>query len=255
MAHRLYLKCSSLATIHYQDIAVNDDLTADDVEDFLEPYFTNGEEILRRYYREGKLADELVTEYGLEYIAMQSSQDDEYLEFPNMPVRNWTKLKNHIQAELQSPRKIVKVKVERTVHKYTDASGNMHGLEDNLVRKQTLSIYTPEGIHGRCFCQMCRKVKPFNLMEVNNIIAEPEYFFHQTRVALCLECSKHFEAIRLSNAHRKSGNQIDPFIKAICNASIGNAGYVDVPITREKTIRFTGTHLAEIQEILRGLKK
>ena len=102
---------------------------------------------------------------------------------------------------------------------------------------------------------MCRKVKPFELMEVNNIIAEPEFFFHQTRVALCLECSKNFEAIRLSNARRKKGGQVDPFLSAIRNAVIGTAGHVDVPITKEKAIRFTATHLAEIQEILRAITK
>lgn len=250
-----YLKCASLSTIHYQDITVDADLTADDIEDFNTDYFKNGEEILRNYYRDGRLSDDLVAEHGLEYIAMQSSQDDEYLEFPDDPVKNLAKLRSHIQNELRTPKKIVKVKVERTVHKYMDSYGNMHGLEDNPVRKQTLSIYTPEGIHGRCFCQMCRKVKPFELMEVNNIIAEPEFFFHQTRVALCLECSKNFEAIRLSNARRKKGGQVDPFLTAIRNAVIGTAGHVDVPITKEKTIRFTATHLAEIQEILRAITK
>lgn len=186
---------------------------------------------------------------------MQSSQDDEYLEFPEAPVKNIISLRNYIQNELRHPKKIVKVKVERTVHKYQDASGNLYGLEENQVRKQTLSIYSPEGIHGRCFCQMCRKVKPYDLMEVNNLITDPKYFFPQTRVALCLECSKHFEAIRFSNARLKNGGQGDPFLAAIQRATIGTAGCVDVPITKEKTVRFTATHLAEIQEILRTMPK
>lgn len=161
-----YLKCASLSTIHYQDIAVEGDLTADDIEDFRTDYFVNGEEILRNYYRNGRLSDELIAEYGLEYIAMQTSQDDDYLEFPDDPVKNYARLRSRIQNELRTPKKIVKVKVERTVHQYMDSSGNMHSLEENPVRKRTLSIYTPEGIHGRCFCQMCRKVKPYGLMEV-----------------------------------------------------------------------------------------
>lgn len=250
-----YLKCASLSTIHYQDIAVEGDLTADDIEDFRTDYFVNGEEILRNYYRNGRLSDELIAEYGLEYIAMQTSQDDDYLEFPDDPVKNYARLRSRIQNELRTPKKIVKVKVERTVHQYMDSSGNMHSLEENPVRKRTLSIYTPEGIHGRCFCQMCRKVKPYGLMEVNNIIAEPQYYFHQTRVALCLECSKNFEAIRLSNARKVKNGQIEPFQAAICKATIGTEGHIDVPITKEKSIRFTATHLAEIQEILRGLGK
>ena len=252
-----YLKCASLSTIHYQDIVGDTDLTADDIEDFNTDYFANREEILRNYYRDGRLSDDLVAEYGLEYIAMQTSQDDEYLEFPDNPVKNLAKLRSHIQNELRTPKKIVKVKVERTVSKYRDSSGNMYSLEDNSVRKQTLAIYTPEGIHGRCFCQLCRKVKPYEFMEVNNIIAEPEYFFHQTRVALCLECSKQFEAIRWSNAHSKKQGKGDPFLSAIRDTPIGTAGHVDVLLTKStgKTIRFTATHLAEIQEILRSLAK
>lgn len=250
-----YLKCAMLSTIHYQDIASYETLTADDIEDFSTDYFVNGEEILRNYYRDGKLSDELVAEYGLEYIAMQSSQDDEYLEFPENPVKDIARLRSHIQTELRNPRKIVKVKVERTVHKYRDSSGNMHGIDDNNVRKQTLTIYNPEGVHGRCFCQMCRKVKPYDLMEVNNLIADPEYFFHQTRVALCLECSKNFEAIRSANAHKRKSGMDDPILSYIRRVSIGTAGYIDVPITKDKTIRFTATHLAEIQEILRGMPK
>ena len=252
-----YLKCTSLSNIHYQDITSDADLTADDIEDFNTDYFANGEEILRNYYRDGKLSDDLVAEYGLEYIAMQTSQDDEYLEFPDDPIKNLAKLRSHIQNELRTPKKIVKVKVERTVSKYRDSSGNMYSLEDNSVRKQTLAIYTPEGIHGRCFCQLCRKVKPYEFMEVNNIIAEPEYFFHQTRVALCLECSKQFEAIRWSNTHSKKQGQGDPFLSAIRDTPIGNAGHVDVLLTKStgKTIRFTATHLAEIQEILRAAIK
>lgn len=65
-----YLKCAMLSTIHYQDIASDENLTADDIEDFSTDYFVNGEEILRNYYRDGKLSDELVAEYGLEYIAI-----------------------------------------------------------------------------------------------------------------------------------------------------------------------------------------
>lgn len=250
-----YLKCGELANIHYQDIRSVEALTQDDVDDFIDDYFVNAEEILRNYYRDGKLSDELVAEYGLEYIAMQSSQDDEYLEFPEKPVKDFAMLHRHIQTELQNPRKIEKVKVERTVQKYIDSSGNMHGIDDNNVRKQTLTIYSPEGVYGRCFCQMCRKVKPYELMEVNNLIADPEYFFHQTRVALCLECSKSFEAIRTANALKRKSGMDDPVLSYIRGVSIGTAGYIDVPITKDKTIRFTATHLAEIQEILLGMPK
>lgn len=247
-----YLKCGLLSNIHYQDIDPDAVLTSDDIDDLTTDYFVNGEEILRNAYRNGKLSDELIAKFGLEYIALQSSQDDDYLEFPEAPVKNYASLCQLLRAELQSPRRIVKEKVARTVQKYRDASGNTYGIDDSNVRKRTLNIYSPEGVHGRCFCQMCRKVKPHDLMEVNNIIAEPEYFFHQTRVALCLECSKNFEAIRHSYARMRKDGGNDPFLSAILNIRIGSEGCIDVRLTKDRTIRFTATHLAEIQEILRA---
>lgn len=162
-------------------------------------------------------------------------------------------LRKHIRKMTQDPIKIIAVKVERTVHRGKKSSGHEFSLDERHVRNQTLSIYTPDGIHGRCFCQLCRKVKPYDLMEVNNILADPKYFFPQTRIALCLECSKRFEAIRLLYA-QKSKHGDNPFVAKLKHAQIGSAGYIDIPIGKE-TIRFTATHLAEIQEILRTMPR
>lgn len=98
-----------------------------------------------------------------------------------------------------------------------------------------------------------KKLIHYDLMEVNNILAEPKYFFPQTRIALCLECSKRFEAIRLLYA-QKSKHGDNPFVAKLKHAQIGSAGYIDIPIGKE-TIRFTATHLAEIQEILRTMPR
>ena len=249
-----YLGCSSLESIHYQDLHHIESLTGDDIDDLSADYFVNGEEILRSFYRDGKLSEDLIGKYGLGYIALQYSQEDDDLEFPEKPVRNLEKLKSHIRSELENPIKIITVKVERTVHKGQDSYGRVFGLDDKNIRNRTLEIYTPDGAHGRCFCQMCRKVKPYDLMEVNNILAEPKYYFAQTRVALCLECSKLFEAIRLSNAQKSKLGEENGFITAIKKAKIGVGGCVDIPIGKEK-IRFTATHLAEVQELLRSMPK
>lgn len=223
----------------------------DDIEDFHDDYFENGEEILRNFYRSGQLFDDLIDEYGLAYITMQSGQYDDDFEIPESPVRNIATLKKHIQTLLNHPIKIVARKVERTVQKAIDSSGREFGLDERNVRNQTLSIYTPAGVHGRCFCQMCRKVKPYELMEVNNIIAAPRYFFPQTRVALCLECSKKFEAIRFADAPKGKRGREDPFAAALKAARIVG-GCIDVAIGKE-SVRFTVTYLAEIQEILRSM--
>ena len=88
------------------------------------------------------------------------------------------------------------VKVERTVQKGQNKNGTMFDLGINDARDGAMRIYTPEGAHNRCFCQMCRKVKPYRLIEVNNIEIRPKYYFPQLRISLCLECSKRFEYLR-----------------------------------------------------------
>ena len=104
-------------------------MTEDDIEDFTDDYFENGEEILRNFHRNGQLSDDLIDEYGLEYITMQSSQDDDDLEFPENPVSNMERLRKHIQTLLNHPIKIVARKVERTVQKAIDSSGGEFGLD------------------------------------------------------------------------------------------------------------------------------
>ncbi len=108
----------------------------------------------------------------------------------------------------------------------------------------------PEGTQDCCFCQMCGNVKSKRLIEVNNIDIEPKYYFPQLRVVLCLECSKRFEYKRKNERIRKE------YLAFIRNTEIGDQGTVDIPIDPEEDgnkIRFTATHLAEIQEILRQM--
>ena len=94
---------------------------------------------------------------------------------------------------------------------------------------------------------MCGKVKPQGLIEVNNIESLPKYFFPQLRIALCLDCSKHFKSLR--------NNQIirEKFLEAIKDAQIWDEGTVEIPIGHDDTIKFTGKHLAEVQEILKQM--
>ena len=246
------LKYPSLSLIHYEDILYSEPLTTDDVEDLTDDYFINNEEILRSFYRNGQLPDELIQDYGLEYITLQGSLEEENYEFPEAPVRSLSRLRNHVHSMICDAPRIISVKVEQAVHKLQYSSGNTARPDDKNIRRETMSMYTPEGAHQCCFCQKCLKVKDYNFIEVNNIIANPRYYLPQMRVALCLECSKEFEAIRAKNS-RNDGE--DPFLKAIRDAQIGTAGFVDIPFGRNEHIRFTATHLAEIQEILRYMSQ
>ncbi len=87
------------------------------------------------------------------------------------------------------------------------------------------------------------------MIEVNNIEVKPKYFLPKLRIALCLECSKHFESLRSKDTIRTS------FINEIKSTSIENQDTVNIHIGDDETITFTAKHLAEIQEIFNQMPK
>ena len=155
----------------------------------------------------------------------------------------------HVKTTLKNPVTIFTAKVERSILMGRRNNGITFDLSGNDARNTTLQIYTPEGAKKIAFCQMCLKPKPYMLMEVNNLELKPKYYFHQTRVALCLECSKRFEALRENESIRKE------YLNAIRNANISNEGKAVIPVGQEDTLTFTATHLVEVQEILKKMPK
>ena len=243
-----YIKVGELKNVHYEDMNHYEELTADDVEALLDATFTNSEEILRGFYRDGLLSEELLKEYNLEYLTTGPSSDRAgSYSFPSDPVGDRISLGDHVRKQWQSPIKVVSVKEERCVLKGQKGKETPFDLGMQDAREGALRIYAPDEDRTLCFCQMCRRVKPHRLIEVNNIEAQPEYYFPQLRIALCLECSKHFEYLRNNKTIRAD------YINAIKNASIQDQGTIDIRIGREDTIRFTANHLAEIQEILQQM--
>ena len=242
-----YIKCKNLSDIYYDDVDYYEQLTADDIEALQDDYFVHSEEILRGFYRDGYLSDELLADYDLEYLGMGVSGDSYDYSFPEKPVRDRAQLKQHIRSLLKNPVIIFTAKVERSILKGRRSNGFTFELNGNDARNNTLQIYTPEGAKKIAFCQMCLKPKPYMLMEVNNLELKPKYYFHQTRVALCLECSKRFEALRDKDNIREG------YLKAIRNATISTEGKVQIPVGHEDTLTFTATHLAEVQELLKKM--
>lgn len=244
-----FMRLRNLSEIHYEDLHYHKMLTEDDVETLLDDYFENFAEILRRFYNDSLLSDELVIEYnlgGIVHYGSQKENSEEY-EFPSETVGDREALSRHIRRQWQSPVKIVSVKVERTVQKGQNADGSVFDLAKNDARSGALRIYTPEGAKDRCFCQMCLKNKPYRLIEVNNVELQPKFYFPQLRIALCLECSKRFEDLRNNQMLREQ------FLEAIKEADIQDYdGTADVRIG-DAVIKFTGKHLAEIQEILKQM--
>lgn len=246
-----YLQCGSLSSVYYIHFNYHQELTEDDIEclNDKENYFTNSEEILRGFYRDGLLPDELLQKSGIVYLSMTSIGDaQQKFTFPEDPIRNIWLLKEHVRRQLEDPVKIVPVIQNRTVRMGQLSNGKTFDLSIGEARAETISRYYPEGEHKVCFCQMCKTAKPLQFIEVNNLEKLPEHYFPQLRVALCLECSKLFEALREKESFRKS------YLSEIRNAIIGERGIVEIQVG-PKTITFTATHLAEIQEILKGLPK
>lgn len=243
-----FIKCDNLSGIHYENIDYRETLTADDVETLMDEYFVNSEEILRGFYRDGYLSDELLNNYELDYLAIgRNIEYGEVYDFPENPAGDRALLRAHVNKQWENPVKIVSVKVETTVKKGQKNDGDTFDLGINDAREGALKIYTPEGKHGLCFCQMCRNVKWYKFIEVNNIELQSGYYFPQMRISLCLECSKRFESLRSNSAIRND------YIVAIKNAVILNQGKVDIAVGKEETITFTAKHLAEIQEILKRM--
>ena len=243
-----FLRFDNLCGIHYDDINYHQALTADDIEMLQDSYFLNSEEILRGFYRDGLISDLLLDQYKLGYLAFGREDDSsESYEFPSDPVSNFFALRNHVQKQLQNPVRIISVDETRSVRKGLGKDGSTFELRSEDIREGALKTYAPEGSPKKCFCQMCLKAKDQKLIEVNNIELEPDYYFPELRIALCLECSKRFESYRNTD-HIRTG-----YLVEIKNPPRSTQGTVDIHIKDSCFIRFTTKHLAEIQEILRWM--
>ena len=244
------IEIKSLKEIHYEDIQYDEELTADDIEELLDDspnhYFVNYEEILRGFYHAGLLSDELLQEYNLEYLFYGSYDSDSYsFEFPAKQVENRPTLANHIRKLWKTPAKIITVEEMRSVKKIKTYDGKLYPYDETSSRNDILNIYSPAERNDLCFCQMCRKVKKQVFIEVNNIEREPNYFFTKFGIALCLECSKSFEKLRRNDEIREK------YINKIKSTLIQDQGTIEIQIYKDKSLLFTATHLAEIQEILK----
>lgn len=241
-----YMHCRELSHIHYEDISCDEKLTADDVETLLDDYFDNSEELLRGFYRDGLLSDELLCEYDLEYLAYRRVDvfDDSY-EFPGEMVGDINSIRKHIKKLCQNPTAIVSVQEVRSVLKGKKSDGSTFELGYKDARGGTLERYTPEGEHNVCYCQMCRRVKEYRRIEVNNIELNPTYYFPQLRISLCLDCSVEFKDLRKNNDIRTS------FEAALRNTPIPpDKDTISIQLGPDSEVIFTAKHLAEIQEIL-----
>ena len=242
------LRCEQMCNIHYEDFDYDSPLTEDDIECLQDTYFLHSEEILRGFYRNEYISDELIKEYGLGFLALSGFEDDmSSFSFPEEPVGNRIQLRDHIAKLLQKQIRIESVQEHRWVKKGVLPNGEYFDLRNEDAREGAIKRYSPDGTGRQCFCQICKKLKPSEFIEVNNIEMEPKRYFPELRLALCLECSKIYEARRYSAQYRSK------FLENILKTGIEDQTIIAVSMG-EMQISFTGKHLAEIQEILKQAK-
>lgn len=243
------LNCRDIAFVMYDDLDITSNITADDIESLQSAEIKYGYHILEQCMFDGYVDDELIKKYGLEGVKKTDYGDvfDED-DFPNEPVKNPNHIRTKIAADYKKARRIIKSEEIRIVDKIQLPSGKQQLLDSSEIRENTLKRYRPASNTDGCFCQMCRVVKSAEYIEVNNIWTQPEYYWPQMRVALCLDCSKKFKIMR------QNREIIEKFYSNINTADIQSREAISVPIGNAN-IRFTQTHLAEIQEILKSDKK
>ena len=190
------------------------------------------------------ISSELWHKYNLDYLSIgRKSYLGDY-EFPQDTVSDIERLRSFIDKQVKKPTEIVSVDRTVSVDVGQKPNGEQFELQIEDAREGALRIYNPDNSKEICFCQMCKTVKDNRLIEVNNILKKPKYFFRQLRVALCLECSTYFKAYRSNDSKR------EVFLQRLREADTSDKGIVEINLDDENTITFTATHLAEIQEIL-----
>lgn len=243
------INCRDISVISYDDLNIRTQITADDIEDLQMPEIRYRYHILEQCIFEGFIAEELIEKYGLsgikrtDYTGVFDESD-----FPNEPVKNHNNLRARIQSQSRSARQIIKVQEMRTVDKVRLPNGKEQLINCGEIRENTLKRYRPSSNTDGCFCQMCRTVKSTEYIEVNNIWAQSKYYWPQMRIALCLDCSKRFEAMRSNK------ELIEQFYRSIESTNVHTSEPITIQIGNAD-IRFTQTHLAEIQAILKTDKK
>lgn len=235
-----FIGIKNIGEVHYDELDITMPLIAEDIEALRDDHILNGFAILEQCRRNGLISQKLLVDYQLIGLA-PVSVDCDVDAVLNKPVNNPIKLKNHMAQILSNPAMIQPRQVFRTVHYAVPKKGKEFEINNRDIRSLAIERYSP--MQGYCVCQMCKTAKLVRYIEVNNVQRHPKFYWQECGVALCLECSKHFEELRENKTIH------DRFINAIRKADSKQAKPIEVAIGNE-TITFSQTHIAELQEIL-----
>ena len=242
-----------VSVIDYRDLpSAPWEMTREDVQDIKDGGLTDKENILLLAVKDGRISEDLAIEFGLT-TGLTSDVGDEF-EFPTEPLKNLYDLRDHIQDFLNNPIRIVSKQVMRAVDFCVPPNGKEFELSSREARMSALRRYAPYGRTDVCFCQMCQSVKRVGFIEVNCIERKPKFYFPELRLTLCLECSKKFELLRSSKEF------YEDFMGKLMRLSAPNDEdnvLLRMPMRGNSVFEllFTRTHIAEIQEILKGKQR
>ena len=193
------------------------------------------------YINDNIITDEQVEKFHLEYFNHVISEDRISYgeEFPGHAAKNIKRIKKHIKDQfINSPNPYIEK--QRIVRE------PMYKVNKDAY---TLSEYGSRDNPGLCFCQMCEELFDRRYIERNDIQKKPKFAWEQMYLCLCLTCSKDYILLR------NNKTIWERFIDDIKNADVEGEENVQIEIGGEKTIIFTGTHIAEIQAIFDILGK
>ena len=150
--------------------------------------------------------------------------DDEYKDFPEEKVRDPNRLR------------------EKTRQKYSDAPAVKY--EDVLRKIRTSRDIKRDKSHIKYrykgYCQLCEE--PHHYWEIAGIFGAPSKELQEMNLSLCPACATEYRIMRsndsLMNAFAREIENTD--VEADPSVALG-----------DKYVRFTSTHLAEVQEIIR----
>ncbi|MGN0805282.1 MAG: sacsin N-terminal ATP-binding-like domain-containing protein [Candidatus Coproplasma sp.] len=239
-----FIECKDISSVHFDELDISQPLTRDDVEMLQDETIgiVNSDEIISRCIERGFISQDLIAEYGL---GAYSPVNIEYFEDVfNQPIEDRQRFYGKLRERINNPSEIFDKSIETTV-KFYRLNGKEYPLNYSEKRYYITRRYSLSSKKDYCVCQMCKKAKKINYIEVNNLELLPKYYWVECGVSLCLECSKRFEELRENKGIR------DRFYKKILEADVDVDEPIEIPVSESEAIMFGQSHLAEIQEILK----
>ena len=195
-----------------------------------------------------QLLAKLAKELGVDISVRMSNGEDTVFtpddfdlnEFPIRYVANKERLERYVENQFIAADPV----------RYKEVVVRQRATDNRQIKRSYVKgMYTNQ--FGKIICQSCRRVmseREIYAVEIANYGVEME----QLNLCLCPSCYQKYEAIK----KRRSDEYKDSVRRALENTSIASKEpYYKVDASREMSLYFTQTHLAELQNIFLLLGK